>query len=142
MVSDIYIDEDLSDDLPSALRALGYDAVHAREAGNERQINPRQLAFAARHGRLLVTANAQDFRMLHEAWVVWSTEWPAAGLAPHPGIALVPNPNAMRTPAIARILDELARGIGGADPRNRLYRWKATTGWEDQSALRGPVARL
>lgn len=136
-----YVDEDLSDSLPGFLGGLGHDAVHTRAIGNSGFIDPEQLAYAARHGRVLLTSNFDDFRMLHEAWLVWTPEWAGAGASPHPGILVVPNPNEMNADAMARLVDAFVRRADMADLRNRLFRWRASTGWLDYSAVRRPAAR-
>lgn len=105
----LYLDEDLANELTAALRQRGHDAVHTREVGNKGRTDPRQLAFAVHHGRILITANYRDFRMLHDAWVVWSDRRVGLGLALHHGIPMVPNPNAATPLATARLVDEILR---------------------------------
>lgn len=134
-----YIDEDLSDDLAAGLRALGFDAVHAREAGNRGAIDPRQMAIAASHRRILVTANFSRFRMLHEARLVWSGNDGGGRLGPHSGIAVVPNENSLAPGMMLNALASFARGFGVEDVRNRLFRYRIAPGWEDLSSVREPT---
>ena len=136
-----YVDEDLSNDLSPELRSSGYDAVHTREVGNGRQVDPRQLAYATRHGRVLLTANLGDFRMLHEAWVVWAAEPGVAPTSPHAGIVVLPNPNEMEAVTMARLLVEYVRAMAPADLASRLLRYRSVGTWEDLSAVRGPKVR-
>ncbi len=76
--------------LAALLRDLGYDAVYTREVGNEGWLDPEQLVFAVQQGRV-VTSNLDDFRMLHEAWIIWAS---LLGIGPgvlHPVIIALPN---------------------------------------------------
>ena len=86
-----YIDEDVSQDLTHALQQRGHNVVHTNQAGNKGLKDPRQLAFAARTGRILMTSNRKDFEMLHLAWLVWSREWGVEAQRPHPGILALPS---------------------------------------------------
>ena len=101
----IYLDEDLFIDLGLSLPAQRFEALHTREAGLDGQSDPKQLAFAMRQGRVLVTANPSDFQMLHEAWLVWGELWDDSGHRPHPGILVVPNPNGMTIEAMTTLID-------------------------------------
>jgi Domain of unknown function (DUF5615) len=131
-----YLDEDLSNDLAPALRALGFDVVHTRQLALTGQIDPRQLAFAVLERRTLVTANLDDFRMLHEAWLVWSAIEYGAAQGSHPGIIVVPNPNVMPASDMADLLDGYAREVAPEQMQNRFLRWRRGIGWEDLSAVR------
>lgn len=132
-----YIDEDLSDDLADGLRALGIDALHARETGNRGAIDPRQLAIAAVLGRILVTANFAHFRMLHEAWLVWSGDNGNDRLGPHPGIAAVPNENSITPGSMHGALIGFTETFPMDEVHNRLFRFRSVHGWEELSAVRG-----
>lgn len=130
-----YVDEDLSDELAVALRGRGHDAVHTREAGNKGEIDPKQFWTAVREDRVLLTANAGHFRMLHEAWLVWSG---AAGgaLPPHPGIVILPNKSMVTLVTLLEVVEEFARRGEPEAVRNRLLEWRRGTGWRDLSAVR------
>lgn len=136
MTARFYLDEDQSDDLAIGLRERGYDAVHTREAGLAGQIDPKQLALAARQGRVLLTANGDHFRMLHEAWLVWSEEGPGERLPPHAGIVILPNQNAMPLADLIAVVDGFFRAPAARDFHNRLLRYRVSIGWEDLSTVR------
>jgi hypothetical protein len=57
----IYLDEDLSPKIAEILRKDGIDALSAHEAGMCELSDQRQLEFAAREKRCLVTRNRDDF---------------------------------------------------------------------------------
>lgn len=79
----LYLDEDMSrHQLVWALRARGFDVLTSFEAGMNGQSDDSQLAFAASHGRLLLTANRRDFTQLHRDWLGQGRT--------HCGIVLVP----------------------------------------------------
>ena len=132
----IYPDGDLFIDLGLWLRAQHFDALHTREVRLDGQSDPKQLAFATRQGRVLVTANLRDFRMLREAWLVWGELWDDSGHRPHPGILVVPNQNAKSIEAMATLLDEFARDAVPELIQGRLLRWTSESGREDLSTVR------
>lgn len=132
----VYLDEDLFDDLGVILRVQRCDALHTREAGLDGQSDAEQLAFATREGRTLVTANRQDFRVLPEAWLVWADLWRELGHIPHAGILVVPNPNALNRGVMAQLIADFAHASDPAAMQSRLFRWQAATGWTDLTAIR------
>ena len=56
-----YLDEDLSPKIAEILRRSGIDALSAHDAGMCEVSDQRQLEFAAREKRCLVTRNRDDF---------------------------------------------------------------------------------
>lgn len=79
----LYLDEDLSSAIAALLRKRGLDVTAAQEIGNIQLDDRAQLAYAAREGRAIVTANLVDFiELAHEA-VATNTD--------HAGILLVPS---------------------------------------------------
>lgn len=60
------VDEDLSEEIASILRAEGIDAVHLRELGLSGAEDQEVLEEAARQKRCVVTRNRNDFLMLTE----------------------------------------------------------------------------
>ena len=76
------VDEDLSEEIASILRAKGIDAVHVRELGLSGAEDQEVLIEASRQKRCVVTRNSNDFLML--------TEFYFHEGRPHHGILIVP----------------------------------------------------
>lgn len=93
------------------LRAQGIDAVSAYESGNIEVDDGRQLRHAIREGRVLVTADAKDFKPLARQTVAASTE--------HAGLILIPpsfdtGEFAAIAEAVLAIVRLYPQGLGGA----------------------------
>jgi predicted nuclease of predicted toxin-antitoxin system len=76
------IDEDLSEEISSILRAKGFDAVHIRELGLSGAEDQEVLDAAARQERCVITRNRNDFLML--------TEFYFHEGRPHHGVIIIP----------------------------------------------------
>ena len=63
-----YFDEHIFADAATALRHRNIDVLTTAEAGNLRASDEEQLAFAASHGRVLVTRDS-DYLILHSQGV-------------------------------------------------------------------------
>ena len=79
----VYLDEDLSPVIAGLLRNHGIDGTTAQDVGNVQLEDRAQLAYAAREGRAIVTANVIDFIALAHGAIATNTE--------HAGIVLVPS---------------------------------------------------
>ncbi len=69
-----YFDEDVAEDLLPLLAERGHTIVTTRMEGRKGAPDPRQLLYAAGRGWTLVTLNRGDYRLLHDAWLMWSRE--------------------------------------------------------------------
>ena len=76
------VDEDLSEEIASILRAEGVDAVHIRELGLSGADDREVLDEAAQQERCVVTRNRNDFLML--------TEFYFHEGRPHHGVLIIP----------------------------------------------------
>ena len=76
------VDEDLSEEIASILRAEGVDAVHIRELGLTGAEDREVLDEAAQQERCVVTRNRNDFLML--------TEFYFHEGRPHHGVLIIP----------------------------------------------------
>lgn len=61
---EIYLDEDVDVLLAELIRARGFSIVTTRDAGQLRNTDAEQLAYAIREWKTLLTHNRQDFEML------------------------------------------------------------------------------
>jgi Domain of unknown function (DUF5615) len=125
----LYLDEQVSDRLADALRDLGHEVATTGGLGNKGLSDPRQVLVAAESDRVLVTYNAQHFRILHEAWGLWSRTWSVSEAASHPGILILYPGKGIDVALVAAAIHELA----GLDLilRNRLLAWTPRDGWWD-----------
>jgi hypothetical protein len=126
-VPSLYADEDVGSGLVSALRRLGHDVTRTVDAGQSGSEDPAQLAYAARHGLILITHNRHHFRSLNRIW----SHWRPLGLQSHLGILAVPQPRPERpgysAVDAARMIDQfLAEREQIAD---EFYRWHPAHGW-------------
>ena len=64
----LYLDEDVNVLVADLLRAKGFDAITARDAGQLRATDAEQLAYAVSQSRTLVTHNRTDFEDLVQAY--------------------------------------------------------------------------
>lgn len=115
-----YFDENMEIAIQVALRAYGYDVVTARDRRSLGARDAAHLLAAARDGRVFVTHNSVDFRLLQEAWRAWDVP------LRHAGILVVPQLRWTSEETAAR-LDEFVRS--GIDPAGELYFWRHGQGW-------------
>ena len=127
-MASFYLDEHVGEAFVPPLAALGHDALSTRDAGNKGLSDPRQLLFAIRHGRIMVTFNSRHFAMLHEMLVLSATRDARPRTSLHAGIALLPSSSRVAPDLLIAALDELPRFA--ADFANRCFRWIPATGWE------------
>lgn len=64
----LYLDEDVTDQLAALLRERGYDAKSALAMGAAGLTDHEQLAFATGLGRAILTSNHRDFVALARRW--------------------------------------------------------------------------
>ena len=64
----LYLDEHIWRGLPEALAQRGYDAIHACALGHIAWDDDDHLAYAAEHGRAVLTFNVVDFELLAADW--------------------------------------------------------------------------
>ena len=122
-MADFYVDHNLIA-IARALRVLGHTAVTTQDLSLAAGKDPVHLIGAAANSRIIVTTNAGDFRMLHEAWLLWTSVWEVAPR--HAGILIVPqaDPFDRRAEQISRLLD------GRATLPNELWEWRTDhAGW-------------
>lgn len=121
----IYLDHNIPLLVARALNERGHDAVPARDFHHNRAPDYEILAEATRERRTLVTHNANDFRLLHGAWMLWSNNWNVP--AEHAGILIVQADLNLDVRAIANCLEEFFQQY--SLPTNELHHY-GTHGWK------------
>ena len=113
----VYTDENASRRFTDALRARGFDALTAREAGTLGQDDASQWAFAAATGRVLVTFAPCDFRRTHATFM--------SGGRQHAGIVLLPQSEDLARTVVrtSMLLDWLAASAPDNAGESSLVNW-------------------
>ena len=124
-----YFDKQVSEPMASALVILAYDVTTANRMGNKGLHDGLQLLIAANSGRVLVTYNAADFKLLHRSWRDWSRGWNEAEIARHAGIMLIYSHKGFGARALAQVIDGSAQQHN--DLTSRLVAWNAAVGWHN-----------
>lgn len=119
------LDHNVSANLAPLLRVRGHTATTAREMDMEAAHDERILLAAATRELSVVTHNIKDFRLLHDAWLVWSRTWRVEPI--HAGILLIPDNHQWLPEQAAQEINTLiARGV---ILQNALYEWQQRDGW-------------
>ncbi len=122
MAFSLYLDDDMEDlDLLRGALARGWDITRAFDVGMRGAPDPDQLAYAASHGRAIVTANMSDYEPLHWGWL-------AAG-AHHGGIILV----RQQQWSVGEILRRLERLFESHTPESMVDRIEWLSRWGDDA---------
>lgn len=74
LFAEVYLDEDVSTFVARLVRARGFEALAADEAGNKGLTDAEQLDFAVRSGRAIVTHNRTDFEALARQYAAAGTK--------------------------------------------------------------------
>jgi hypothetical protein len=121
-----YFDEDVPEDLVPLLTEHGHIVATTRSEGRKGAPDPRQLLYAAGRGWILVTLNRGDYRLLHDAWLMWSHQWSVS--LSHAGILITAHVPRVEFSAITAAIHDL---VSASDARltNSLYEWNGRTGW-------------
>jgi predicted nuclease of predicted toxin-antitoxin system len=121
-MADLYLDHDVAIRLAPLLTRAGHSVRTTRDEGLETARDPRQLLFATRHGRIIISHNKKDFRLLHDAWQAWGAEW--GTWRRHHGILILDHGD-VEILAVA-VHQILSRGVQTV---NQMYEWGHTSGW-------------
>jgi hypothetical protein len=128
----LYLDENIAEGLGEALRRDGFDALTTTDAGRKGATDPRQLLFAARAGRVLVTYNGADYGMLHEALDLWARVWGLVGRDRHAGILVINQAAIGRGELGIRDMLAVVRQLPAAESAaNRFFAWNPRTGFHE-----------
>jgi Domain of unknown function (DUF5615) len=121
-----YLDENVAVELALLLRQWGHSVTTTAEEHRLGAPDPHQLLHAAVRGWTFVTHNRHDFRLLHDAWHLWSSEWRVAQL--HGGILIIEQMRWRSLTDLARIIHDFVSDSDVA-LANALFDWKPLTGW-------------
>jgi predicted nuclease of predicted toxin-antitoxin system len=124
-VADLYFDHNVAVETALLLRNAGHTALSARDRSLERAGDQVHLLTAAESGSVLVTHNAKDFVLLHDAWLLWSRSWNVTEA--HPGILVIPQPPVWSPNRAAQELAQFFQTI--ISLRNELYSWQSSRQW-------------
>lgn len=124
-----YLDENVSEKLIPLLRNGDHDVTSAIQSGQRSVSDALLLLDAARRGRLFITHNDRDFKLLHDAWHAWSTEWIGQIAPRHAGILIIRTSNQTVVPVIFDAIQRLLLTVDTFE--NRLFRWNLRDGWHE-----------
>ena len=123
----IYTDENMAIALEQVLRDLGHMVVSTFDEDRTGAPDPHQLLHAADRGWLLMTHIRRDFRLLHDAWLLWSRAW---GVRPtHAGIIVLEQVPGLAATDLGRLVHELI-SESARTVTNALFDWRPATGWQ------------
>ena len=109
----LYTDEDVTDELASAVRDRGFVAQSAAEAGMLNASDANQLAYAIEHQMTLLTYNASDYARL-------AKEYAEAGRS-HAGIIISSDQYSRRHfGAFLRLVLRLMNSLTAEEMQNRI----------------------
>lgn len=130
----LYFDNDVAIAVADVLQLQGYDAITTRYLRRQLDGDHQQLLTAAVSGRVLVTHNWKDFRLLHDAWQTWFQSmarqpWPVQlwklnftirlnSYPKHSGILVIPQ--GLPAHSLAMEIDNLLKSRPPVS--NKLYR--------------------
>ena len=135
-MASFYLDENVSGHTLPEFVARGHDPLHARTVLAKGTSDHLQLATAVRAGRILVTHNRDDFRLLHKAWHRWFFLWTATQISnginavkpSHSGIIVVPQAPHLSPATVAAEVDSLVARVSLVD-QFYWYDWQSGRGW-------------
>jgi hypothetical protein len=123
-LADLYLDHNVPRALGDTLAAEGHTSRTVRQLGLETGKDDLHLLRCWQEGWVFVTHDAEDYELLHAAWVRWGAGWAVSAPPIHPGIIVLAQVGAaaLAGPPVAFL---------AASPvlANRLYRWRQSEGW-------------
>jgi hypothetical protein len=125
----LYLDENVSRTLHLLLLAAGHDVLAADLIGAKGLSDAWHLRYARRAGRVLITYNNRDFRLLRETVTYWAQDWGIDLARRHAGILVIPEPGFLTNAEAARLIEQLAAAEQSL--ANRLFIYKAKVGWTE-----------
>jgi predicted nuclease of predicted toxin-antitoxin system len=119
-----YFDHHVPEQFAIDLRRREFDALMAREVGNERASDEAHLDWATTHGRVVLTSDFDDYPILASKWFLEGRE--------HAGIILLEQPRWTSYGELLRRLLRLLDTLTADDMINRVewldHRWSDKPG--------------
>ncbi len=118
----LYLDEDVKREVVDLLVAPDLSIRTTRSERRLSASDPFQLVYAAEQGWVVVTCNRDDYRLLHDAWLLWSHRWNVT--MQHAGILALDQGHP------APVMAAAISGFLATDPElaNAMYDWTARDG--------------
>jgi hypothetical protein len=130
-MANLYFDENMSLLLEALLRERGHMVFSTFSEGRLGSPDPHQLLFAAERDWILITHNRRDYRLLHDAWHLWSHAWDVNRR--HSGILILDQVPGQPVEEMPELIHGLVHEVG-ASLSNRLHDWRPATGWRRSPA--------
>ena len=118
------LDECVPISLIHLLMPHGHDVTTALQLGLRQRNDPFHLKYAATQGRILMTTNQSDFRLLHRFWVTMQA-WDVL-ISPHAGILSTAIRQLDEQTFAQAITDHLSQQ---GTIMNTFWMWDPATGW-------------
>lgn len=119
------LDHNTSQKLAPLLEREGHDVAVTRDVGGDQATDDALLLATTQLGRIFITHNRKDFKLLHDAWITWPAAFGMA-LPPHPGILLL---NQGPPETLARVLVRFLDVIPPERIANGIFWWHHHDGW-------------
>lgn len=124
----IYADHDApANALIAELHRFGHTVHTSRQMNRFQDRDDQQLAFAARRGWILLTRNAKDFGLLHQAWLSWAIEWGVSPPPQHAGILVIPQNPPRPFPDLASAIHQVLTTLPPVPLPNSIHLWDSQT---------------
>ena len=121
----LYLDHNVARRVGSLLEGDGHDVLESRAINTERVPDDVLLLTTVRLGRIFVTHNRTDFRMLHDGWVTWPAAFGMA-LPSHPGILVL---DSASPEALASVIADFLNEARPEDLADAVFWWRRRDGW-------------
>lgn len=81
-------------------------------------------------GRIFLTHNRKDFKLLHDAWLTWPSAF-GVTFPPHPGILLL---DASLPETLSRVVAAFLRETAPEEVANAIFWWHRHDGWRQPAS--------
>jgi hypothetical protein len=124
-LANLYFDHNISRHVRLFLWDSSHDLVFTRDIGRSGSTDDAQFLFSVQAGRIFITHDRHDFRLLHDAWLTWSVAFGMV-LPPHPGILVL---DQAPPETLARALSGFLGATTPGELPNAIFWWHRHDGW-------------